>query len=49
LWAEQHPQDDRRLRVLVHDQLDDWFPDLMAPDDGWHGLHRVATGDTAAI
>ena len=49
LWAEQHPQDDRRLRVLVHDQLDDWFPDLMAPDDGWHGLHRQATGDTDAL
>jgi pimeloyl-ACP methyl ester carboxylesterase len=48
-WAERHPQDDRRLRVLVHDQLHDWFPDLMAPDDGWHGLHRQATGDTAAL
>ncbi len=49
LWAEQHPQDDLRLRVLVHDQLDDWFPDLMAPDDDWHGLHRQATGDTDAL
>ena len=35
--------------MLVHDQLDDWFPDLMAPDDGWHGLHRLATADTAPL
>lgn len=52
LWAEEHPREDRRLRVLVRDQLDDWFPDLMAPDEGWHGLHRqteLARGaDTAA-
>ena len=48
-WAEQHPRDDRRLRVLVHDQLDDWFPELMAPDDGWHGLHRLATEDTSPL
>lgn len=48
-WAEQHPRDDRRLRVLVHDQLDDWFPDLMAPDDGWHGLHPVAPATAAPL
>jgi pimeloyl-ACP methyl ester carboxylesterase len=39
VWAEDHPREERRLRVLVHDQLDQWFPEEMAPDDGWHGLH----------
>ena len=39
-WAESHPRHERRLRVLVHEQLDDWFPGQMAPVDGWHGIHR---------
>ena len=47
-WAEDHPRQERRLRVLVHDQLYHWFPAQMAPDDGWHGLHqRVAPAATA--
>ncbi len=37
-WAEGHPREERRLRVLVHDRLDAWFPQAMAPVDGWHGL-----------
>jgi len=42
-WSEDHPRQERRLRVLVHDQLYHWFPAQMAPDDGWHGLRqRVA-------
>jgi len=37
-WAELHPSEERALRTLVHDQLDDWFPEVMeAPGDG-HGL-----------
>jgi pimeloyl-ACP methyl ester carboxylesterase len=39
-WAEDHPRDERRLRVLVHDQLDAWFPVQMAPDERWHGIHQ---------
>ena len=39
-WAESHPRHERRLRVLVHEQLDHWFPGQMAPVDGWHGVHR---------
>jgi pimeloyl-ACP methyl ester carboxylesterase len=39
-WAETHPGQERRLRVLVHDRLDQWFPEQMRTDDGWHGLHR---------
>jgi len=39
-WAEDHPREERRLRTLVHDQLDAWFPGQMAPDDGWHGVHQ---------
>ncbi len=38
-WAEDHPQEERELRVVVHDQLLAWFPDAMTPNnDGWHGL-----------
>lgn len=48
-WAEQHPRDERRLRVLVHDQLDAWFPEQMAPNDGWHGLHRRNAGNATAL
>lgn len=39
-WAESHPRHERRLRVLVHEQLNDWFPGQMAPVDGWHGVYR---------
>ncbi len=38
-WAEDYPREERRLRVLVHDRLSDWFPHEMAPEDGWHGVH----------
>jgi len=38
-WSESHPREERRLRVLVQDRLSDWFPQDMAPDPGWHGLH----------
>lgn len=42
-WAEDHPREERRLRDLVQDRLLTWFPEQMAPDPGWHGLHpRVA-------
>lgn len=51
-WAEGHPHAERRLRVLVQDQLEHWFPETMAPLDGWHGLvlrvPGVAEGDSAA-
>jgi pimeloyl-ACP methyl ester carboxylesterase len=43
-WAESHPREERRLRVLVHDQLDAWFPGQMAPVDGWHGLQLRTAG-----
>lgn len=49
-WAEDHPREERRLRTLVHDQLDAWFPEQMAPDDGWHGIHpRVAPADPHGV
>lgn len=38
LWAELHPSEERALRTLVHDQLDDWFPELMSPISDGHGL-----------
>ncbi len=42
-WAEQHPREERRLRVLVHDGLDAWFPEQMAPVEGWHGIYPRTT------
>ena len=49
-WAEGHPRDERRLRVLVHEHLQQWFPQAMDPDDGWHGLFPkvAATAGTQA-
>lgn len=38
-WAEDHPREERRLRDLVQDRLQTWFPEQMAPDPGWHGIH----------
>ncbi|WP_338074139.1 alpha/beta hydrolase [Halochromatium glycolicum] len=37
-WAELNPSDERALRTLVHDRLDDWFPELMSPAGDGHGL-----------
>jgi pimeloyl-ACP methyl ester carboxylesterase len=37
-WAESHPQGERELRVLVQDQLHEWFPEEMAPASGVYGL-----------
>ncbi len=53
-WSEKHPREERRLRVLVQDRLNDWFPQDMAPDPGWHGLHArivpaAATGPTVLL
>ncbi|WP_295454311.1 alpha/beta fold hydrolase [uncultured Thiodictyon sp.] len=53
-WAEDHPRDERRLRVLVHDRLAAWFPREMAADDGWHGLYprilpAAAAGDPVLL
>lgn len=42
-WAEDHPREERRLRTLVHDHLEEWFPDQMDPDDGWYGIHPRAS------
>jgi pimeloyl-ACP methyl ester carboxylesterase len=41
-WTESHPREERQLRVLVHGQLRKWFPEEMAPVDGWHGLYARA-------
>lgn len=49
-WAEDHPGEERRLRELVQDRLQVWFPEQMAPDPGWHGLHpRVAPSEPRGI
>lgn len=49
-WAEDHPREERRLRELVHDRLLTWFPQQMAPDPEWHGLHlRTAPVDPRGI
>lgn len=51
-WAESHPREERQLRVLVHEQLSKWFPEEMAPADGWHGLYpraQAASGDASPV
>jgi pimeloyl-ACP methyl ester carboxylesterase len=51
-WAESHPREERRLRLLVHEQLRKWFPEEMAPVDGWHGLYPrapAASGDASPV
>ena len=51
-WAESHPRQERRLRVLVHEHLGKWFPEEMAPADGWHGLYPRAgatSGDAGPV
>nr|WP_244263204.1 alpha/beta fold hydrolase [Thioalkalivibrio thiocyanoxidans] len=33
-WTEQHPEQERELRLEVQDRLHEWFPEIMAlPDD----------------
>jgi pimeloyl-ACP methyl ester carboxylesterase len=51
LWAELRPSEERALRTLVHDRLDDWFPDLMEPVAREHGLllRLSATAVQAAV
>lgn len=47
-WAERHPRQERALRVLVQDQLQAWFPDVMeARHDGWYGLTRPLGAKTS--
>lgn len=49
LWAELHPSEERALRSLVHDQLDEWFPDLMAPVGDGFGVRPLAASDWPAV
>jgi pimeloyl-ACP methyl ester carboxylesterase len=37
-WAESHPHHERQLRVLVQEQLEQWFPEEMRADAGQYGL-----------
>lgn len=37
-WAESHPEGERELRVLVQEQLHEWFPEEMSPASGEYGL-----------
>jgi pimeloyl-ACP methyl ester carboxylesterase len=37
-WAESHPDHERQLRVLVQEQLEQWFPEEMRADSGQYGL-----------
>ncbi|MCF7989486.1 MAG: alpha/beta hydrolase [Thiohalocapsa sp.] len=53
VWAELHPGEERALRTLVHDRLDDWFPEVMKPPEDGEGLrlrHAADSrrGDTAS-
>ncbi|MFO7857807.1 MAG: alpha/beta hydrolase [Ectothiorhodospiraceae bacterium] len=45
-WAEEHPEDERELRVRVHELLDEQFPEQMRLPASQVGLEPL-TGDTA--
>lgn len=48
-WAERYPQEERKLRVLVQDQLQANFPAAMRPAEDRYGIFpRVADMDAAA-
>jgi pimeloyl-ACP methyl ester carboxylesterase len=44
-WSELHPGEERALRALVHDRLDDWFPEVMDIAADGHGLHLRRPAD----
>jgi pimeloyl-ACP methyl ester carboxylesterase len=50
-WAEDNPREERQLRVVLHEQLQHWFPEAMTPDnDGWHGLAlRLVAGSSKGM
>jgi pimeloyl-ACP methyl ester carboxylesterase len=53
VWAELHPSEERALRTLVHDRLDDWFPEVMEPPEDGEGLRlrhaaEAPEGDAAS-
>jgi len=37
-WGEYHPEQERELRVRVHEQLQEWFPEQMALSEGQYGF-----------
>ncbi len=46
-WVDAHPHEERSLRMMVHDQLHAWFPQVMSPRlDGWHGLKLRIQGSS---
>ncbi len=43
LWSESNPEQERELRILVHEQLQEWFPEEMALSPAQFGF-IAATG-----
>ncbi|TVQ44432.1 MAG: alpha/beta hydrolase [Gammaproteobacteria bacterium] len=49
-WAELNPEEERELRVLVHEQLVEWFPEEMALTPGEFGfIPRAPEGADEAV
>lgn len=46
-WSETHPEDERELRILIHSQLADWFPEHMVLPE--HQLGFIPPGDQHAV
>lgn len=44
LWSESNPEQERELRILVHEQLQEWFPEEMALPQAQFGF-IAATGE----
>ncbi len=44
VWSERYPEQERELRVVVHERLEQWFPDEMSWPDGEMGFIARAQG-----
>ncbi|NEX18990.1 alpha/beta hydrolase [Thiorhodococcus mannitoliphagus] len=49
-WAEAHSSEERALRTLVQDRLEDWMPEAMSPSrDDWYGLKHLSDATPSSL
>lgn len=48
-WAENHPGDERALRMAMREKLEAWFPDGMRPPSGEYGWTRHQVKEAARL
>lgn len=49
VWTESFPGAERELRLVLRDRLEEWFPEAMQPQPGWHGLAPVQHPEDARL